>query len=213
MPVDMSKARYVEKTDTYITCKGIITFAAVAKKWKDKDKKDDDGQFAVTLIVPPGSDISVLKEAAGAAATEKLGAKAKGLKSPFLDAAEKLDADRMPENFDPAGWTMIRANTYTQRPGVMFANGTPVPEDELLDEVYNGRWARMSIRPHAYQHEANKGVKFYLHNIQLLEEGEKWPSTGGRTKAEDEFEAVDVPSNKAASSKASSEKSSDSVFG
>jgi hypothetical protein len=198
MAIDLSKAIYVQKTDTYVTCQGIISFAAIAKKWKDKAKPDDDGQFALSLIVPPDSDISVLKEAAMTAAKEKLGAKVKGAKSPFLDAAEKLDADRMPEGFDPTGWTMIRANTYQQRPNVMFANGTPVPEDEILDEVYNGRWARMSIRPHAFDRDGNKGVKFYLQNIQLLEEGEKWPSTGGRSRAEDEFEAI----NDAASGKA-----------
>lgn len=207
MSIAMNKCVYVEKTDTYITCRGIITFGAIAKKWKQKDKKDDDGQFALTLIFPPDSDLSLIQTAAGDAAKEKFGGKAKGLKTPFLKAEEKLDTDRMPENFDPAGWTMVRANTYTQRPGVIFSNGTPVPEDEIMDEVYNGRWARMSVRPKAYDQEANKGVKFYLHNIQLLEEGEKWPSSGGRTAPEDEFEMV-----AGASSGGKKTSSSDSMF-
>ena len=207
MPIDLKKCVYVEKTDTYITCEGIITFAAIAKKWKDKDKKDDDGQYALSLIFPPDADLSVLKAAAEKAAKE--GGKAKGLKSPFLDAADKIDESRMPEGFDPKGYTMVRANTYTQRPGVMFANGTTVPEDEIMDEVYNGRKARMSVRPKFYDQQGNKGVKFYLHNIQLLGEGEKWPSTGGRTAPEDEFESIDVGSSgKSAGKKASS----DSVF-
>lgn len=203
MPVDINKAVYVEKTDTFITPAGIITFAAIAKKWKDKEKKDDDGQFAVTLILPPKADFEILKSAAA----KLVPAKTKGVKSPFLDANEKLDPDRMLEGFDPKGWTMIRANTYTQRPGVIFANGATVPEDELLDEVYNGRWARMSIRPKYYDQQGNKGVKFYLHNLQLLQEGDKWPTTGGRTAPEDEFESIDV-----GSSEGGKAKSSDSVF-
>jgi hypothetical protein len=211
MAIDLNKAVYVEKTDTYITAKGIITFAAVAKKWvseQDK-KKGQDGQYALTLIVPAKSDLSVLYAAAEKCAKEGGGAKVKGLKTPFLKAEEKLDADRMPEGFDPTGWVMIRANTFQQRPGVMFANGATVPEDELLDEVYNGRWARMSVRPKYYDNES-KGVKLYLHNIQLLDEADKWPGGGGgRTNAEDEFEAVEAASG----SSGKAEKSSDSVFG
>jgi hypothetical protein len=209
MAIDLTKCIYVKKTDTYITPKGIITFSAVSKKWKQKDKKDDDGQFAVSLIVPPESDLSVLKEAAAAAAKEKFGSKAKGIRSPFLDAAEKLDSDYVLEGFDPEGWIMLRANTYQQRPNVIFGNGVTVPEDELADEVYNGRWARMSVRPKAYDQEGNKGVKFYLHNVQVLDEGDKWPSGGGRTNAEDEFEAVDVESSVKGEA---TTKSSDSVF-
>lgn len=207
MPIDMTSCLFVEKTNTYITPKGIITFAAVAKKWKNKDKKDDDGQYAVSLIIPPTSNLDILKQAAADCAKAQFGSKAKGIKNPFLDAAEKLDADRMPEGFDPTGWTMLRANTYTSRPGVVFANGTPVPEDELLDEVYNGRWARMSVRPSAFDNES-KGVKFYIHNVQLLDDGEKWPTTGGRTKPEDEFEAVDVGPAK----NGAAPKSADSVW-
>ncbi len=211
MSVAMDTCAYVEKTDTYITAKGIITFAAIAKKWKNRDKKDDDGQFALTLIFPPDTDLSLIQTAAANAAKEKFGQKAKGLKNPFLKAEEKLDAERLPESFDPTGWTMVRANTYTQRPGVIFANGTTVPEDELMDEVYNGRWARMSIRPHAFDNES-KGVKFYLHNIQLLEEGDAWPMTGGRTAPEDEFETVDAGSGIKPGAKSGDAKSSDSIF-
>jgi hypothetical protein len=148
--------------------------------------------------------LSILKAAVEQAAKEKFGKTAKNLKSPFHKAEEKLDEDRMPEGFDPTGWTMLRANTYQQRPTVMFANGTAVPENELLDEVYNGRWARISVRAHAYDNES-RGVKLYLHNVQVLAEGEKWPSSGGRTNASDEFEAIELANGKAASS--------DGVFG
>lgn len=210
MPIELNKCTYVEKTETYITCRGIITFGAIAKKWKDKNKADDDGQFAITLIFPPDSDLSVLKDAAASAAKEKFGAKAKGIKTPFLKADEKLDPDRIPEGFDPTGWTMIRANTYQKRPGVISADGSTVAEDDIVDEVYNGRWARMSVRTHAYAHEANKGVKLYLHNVQLLEDAEKWPQSGGGTNAEDEFSPVVAASSK--DGKAVKVKSSDSVF-
>jgi hypothetical protein len=209
MPVALDKCIYNSKTDTYITAKGIITFAAVAKKWKDREKKDDDGQFALTLIFPPETDLSLIQDAAKKAAVDGSGGKAKGLKSPFLKAEEKLEDERRPEDFDPEGWIMVRANTYTERPGVIFANGETCPVDELSDEVYNGRWARMSIRPKYYDQNGNKGVKFYLHNIQLLDDGEKWPTSGGRTAAEDDFEPVETGGGKPGKA---STKSADSIF-
>lgn len=209
MSIALNKCMYVEKTQTYITCRGIITFGAIYKKWKDKKKPDDDGQFALTLILPPDSDLTILKDVAAETAKEKFGAKAKGLKTPFLKAEDKLEADRMPADFDPTGWTMLRANTYQKRPNVIGADGSTIAEDDLVDEVYNGRWARMSVRPHAYDHDGNKGVKLYLHNIQLLEDAEKWPSSGGSTKPEDEFSPVVAASRDGKAAKA---KSSDSVF-
>jgi hypothetical protein len=96
----------------------------------------------------------------------------------------------MPDGSIPQGWTMIRSNTYQKRPGVIFAGGEAVPEDELLDEVYNGRWARMTVKLHAYkaQDGGKPGVKLYLSNIQLLQKGEKWPGGMQRVEAHDEFD-------------------------
>lgn len=210
MTIDLKKCTYVEKTETWITCRGMITFGAIAKKWKDKKKPDDNGQFALTLICPPDSDLSGLKADAAEAAKAKFGAKAKGLKNPFINAADKLEADRMPDGFDPTGWTMLRANTYQKRPNVVFADGSTVAEDDLVDEIYNGRWARMSVRTHAYDNES-KGVKLYLHNVQLLEDAEKWPQSGGGTNAEDEFSAV-VTASKDGKGETKVKSSSDSVF-
>jgi hypothetical protein len=89
---------------------------------------------------------------------------------------------------------MIRSNTYQKRPGVIFANGEAVPEDELLDEVYNGRWARMTVKTHAYaaQDGGKPGVKLYLSNIQLLQKGEKWPGGMQRVEAHNEFDAIEI---------------------
>jgi hypothetical protein len=194
----LDKALYNEKWDSYTTPRGIITFAAVAKKWKNKDAKEgDEGAYILTLIVPATADLSLLKNGCDKLAKEKLG-KTKGINSPFSDADEKLEADRLPEGFDPKGWTMIRSNTYQKRPGVVFANGDIVPEDELLDEVYNGRWARMTVKPHAYQAQAGgkAGVKLYLSNIQLLEKGERFPGGAKRVEAHEEFDAVDIDMSK-----------------
>jgi hypothetical protein len=191
----LKKAIYNEKYDSFTTPEGIITFAAIAKKWKQKDSKreGDEGAYILTLIVPKDANLEILKTACDKLAKEKLG-KIKGINTPFSDAAEKLDEERMPEGFNPEGWTMIRSNTYQKRPGVIFANGDVVPEDELLDEIYNGRKARMTVKLHAYpaQDGGKPGVKLYLSNIQLLGKGEKWPGGMARVEAHDEFESVEI---------------------
>jgi hypothetical protein len=180
--------KYNEKSDTYVTPAGRITFAAIAKKYVDKNKEGDNGQYALNIVVPPKADLKLLKDRMTKTAKEKFGDKVRGLRSPFLDADEKL-GDKLPDN-DFKGWIMLRANTYQMRPGVIDANGVTVPEDELAAALYNGRWARMSVQVSAYDQPSNKGVKFYLQNIQLLDDDETLALGGGRTKPEDDFEAV-----------------------
>lgn len=201
----LKKCQYLEKSDSYMTCEGRITFFAVADRWRAKDAKPDDkGQYALTLIFPPDSDLSLIKQAAEKAAREEWGDKMpKGLKSPFLKADEKLDFEGM----DFTGWTMVRANTFTSRPGVVNAAGKTVAEGDLAEAFYNGRWARMTVTVKAYNRPDNKGVKLYVNNIQVLRDDEVLPNGGpGRAKPEDEFEAV---SDEAVSTGGSA----DSIFG
>jgi hypothetical protein len=49
---------YNEKYDSFTTPAGIITFAAVARKWKNKDskKEGDEGAYILTLITPPKAE-------------------------------------------------------------------------------------------------------------------------------------------------------------
>jgi hypothetical protein len=190
----LKRCVYNEKYDSFTTPAGIITFAAVAKKWRNREAKEgDEGAYILTLIIPPAHKLDLLKTAVDKRAKEKIG-KTKGINTPFSEASEKLEEDRMPEGFNPEGWTMVRSNTYQKRPGVIFAGGDPVPEDELLDEVYNGRWARMTVKLHDYkaQDGGKPGVKLYLSNIQLLQKGEKWPGGMQRVEAHDEFESIEL---------------------
>ncbi len=183
----LKKCRYVEKTDAWVTPRGRATFVAIADKWVDKNKKDDDGQFALTLIFPPDVDLGPLKTLAGEKAVAKFGKSAKGIKSPMIPADEKNIKGL--DDVDLSGWTMIRANTYKARPTVVKRDGTKVEHEDLAPECYSGRWMCMSVRAHAYDQQGNKGVKFYLGNIQLLDDDEH---LGGfaQAKAEDEFEAI-----------------------
>jgi len=59
----------------------------------------------------------------------------------------------------------------------------------ILDEteVYSGCYGRASVNFFPYSHKGNRGVACGLNNVQKLADGE---SLGGRSRAEDDFDAV-----------------------
>jgi hypothetical protein len=60
--------------------------------------------------------------------------------------------------------------------------------NEILDpeEVYSGCYARVSVNFFPYNTNGNKGVGCGLNNLQKIADGDY---LGGRTRAEDDFEA------------------------
>lgn len=194
MATDFTKAR-LSKSGNLITPKARMSFptlfTAKAAKGSDKEK------YSLSLLIPPTADISLLIEAVKKVATEKWGEKLPAkLKSPFLKAE-----DYEYEGYE-AGWVLVRC-TSLQKPGLVDATGGNVDEER---EAYPGRWCVASLRPFAYDNSGNRGVSFGLQNVQLLDHDEP---IGGRARAEDEFEPVDVPVDAATGNK----QSADSVFG
>ncbi len=142
----------------------------------EKNDYNDPPKYELTLLFPPGTDLTELKNAARAAVKAKWGDKVpKGLRSPFRDAAEKDGLD----GYSP-GWTFIAFRT-TRRPGVVDANVQPIIDAE---EFYAGCWARVTCNPYAYQRKGNCGVAFGLNNIQKMKEDESFQ---GGSRAEDDF--------------------------
>jgi len=206
MTTNTKITHYIEDEDTYILPKGRMNFVALARKFKNKKstRKDDEGQFVVSVIIPPTSDLKLVKAAAKKLGGEKFKNK-KGqaidildvatrgtVKSPFLQADEKLEGvtTNDGDEVDLEGWTMVRANTYTRRPIVRNAKGEVIDVDDLEVEAYSGRWARLMVKLKDYDQEGNKGVKFYIEGVQLLGHDDKIGSGGGGSTGE-AFGAVD----------------------
>jgi hypothetical protein len=195
MTTNSQNACKLSATGAIITPKGRLTFAAVAERFKKKGKEDDKGNYAVCICFPPDADLTLLKNAVLASAKEKFGDKIpKGLKSPFRDAGESGAHGHI------EGWTMFRPNTFNSRPGVVGPDGKPLDNlrdgedaadvtERLKTEVYAGRWARLAVPAVAkfFDVDGNKGFKFYLNNIQVLDHDEPLRSSGGRGRAEDDF--------------------------
>lgn len=190
---DFTKCR-VTASGNIVTPKARISFPQLftAKAPPGSDK----AKFSVSLLIPANHDLSLLKQAAEKCAKEKWGDKLPAkLKNPFLKAE-----DFEYEGYE-AGWTLLRA-TSMSKPGMVDAAANNVDEES---QVYPGRWCVASLRPFAYDTNGNRGVSFGLQNIQLLDHDDP---IGGRARAENEFEAVDVPA-----SADGKKQSADSVFG
>lgn len=193
---------YVTNSGSIGTPRGRMMFCALDKKFVSKEDKikGRDGAYTVTLIVPPTVDLTVLKEAIKAKASEKFGGKVPGnMKWPIKPCKEVFTKKGDPKyGAEYADWLQISANTFQQQPGVVDEKANPVSKllpgestddvkARLQEQAYNGRFARITVDPHAYSNESN-GVKLYLQNVQLLDHADR---IGGRnTDPEDDFVPV-----------------------
>lgn len=178
-----NKAFTHEKTGNLVSPKGRIAWPALFVPVAMKGEPADKAKYQITLLIPKDADFSVLKAAASEAAAEKFPKVKNGIRSPFRKTEEKDNLAELAEDFP----YYVTARSK-DRPGVVGPNGKPVDDPE---QVYSGRWAKVSIQAFAYDTAGNKGVSFGLQNVQLLDQDEPLAIGGGRVSAEAEFEAVE----------------------
>lgn len=182
------EAKFLDKTGTYMTPAGRMVYASLFQPTTMKGETDrSKAKYQITLLLPADADIRALEEAADRVRNDKWTPSAQRLtkiRSPFLKTA---DSPRLAEYADDFP-VMIRLNSKT-RPGVKTKGMQDVSEADEPDEIYNGRWCRLTLSPFAYDQAGNKGVSFGLGNVQLLDHDDR--IVGGAVKAEAEFEAVD----------------------
>lgn len=150
-------------------------------------KPGQDAKYSVSLLIPK-SDKKTLKkikqavEAAKAAGeSTKFGGKIPAnLKTPLRDG----DTER-PDQEEYAGHYFINANS-TGKPGLVDADVNPIMDST---ELYSGCYGRASINFYAYNVSGNRGIACGLNNLQKLRDGD---TLGGRSRAEDDFDAVET---------------------
>ena len=149
---------------------------------------DDDGKYSCVILIPK-SDKRTLKKirAAIEAATEagknsKFDGKVpKNLAITLKDGDEEADLERNPE-YEGHMFMSISSKT---RPGIVDQDVNPVLDST---EVYSGCYARVSMNAFPYNYKGKKGISFGLNHIQKIADGD---FLGGRSRAEDDFEAYD----------------------
>ena len=151
---------------------------------------DEKGSFSIMILIDK-KDKETLAKINGVVDKFKTDAKAvtiwgskflASFKTPLRDGDTERDTGKYPEY---KGHYFINANTYN-RPGVVDAQ-----KNDIIDksELYSGCYGRVSILPAAYNVDGNKGIKFYLNNVQKLSDGE--PLGGNVSNASDDFTAVE----------------------
>lgn len=110
-------------------------------------------------------------------------------KKKFAEVLGKLplrdgDIDR-PEDEAYADSHFFNANSR-QAPQVVDKNVQPILDQS---EAYSGCYGRISVNFYGFNNNGNRGIAAGLGDIQKLRDGE---SLGGRSNAEDDFDAVDV---------------------
>ena len=147
---------------------------------------DGDPKYSVSAIIPKSDTETIGKikraiEQAKKDSVSKWGGKVPAnLKLPLRDG----DIDR-PEDEAYADSYFFNANSK-QAPQVVDKNVQPILDQS---EVYSGCYGRISVNFYGFNSNGNRGIAAGLGNIQKLRDGE---SLGGRTSAEDDFDAVEM---------------------
>ena len=189
MPTSKIKICVPTKVGTLLLPSGRLSYPHLFIPKAVTDEPGGEKKYSTAIMLPPDVDLSLAVQMVEAAANERWGKEAasgKRIKKPFLKHAEKTEDQELAAQFP----YLIRCSSKN-RPQIMFANGAFCTDDE---EVYPGRWARISVRAYAWEHQTGgRGVSFGLSNVQILDHDER--IGGGRVNAEDEFDPVEIAGN------------------
>jgi hypothetical protein len=211
MTIDLTKCR-LSPSGYVITCKGVLSFAQGL--YNPKPNKQGKIKYGLNLLVPPTHDLTLLKNEMGKIALANL----KGDQNRAKQFVEKrfLNPNNLPNGGKPMGerfegWTLVRAYS-DYKPGITHPSGDPIPEDQIQNELYSGRWGSALLNAYWSGNSENPGVFIGLQGIQLLDHDENIGVV--IPKAENEFSAVgDAKSEAVGNQPAVDATDVDSMFG
>jgi Protein of unknown function (DUF2815) len=129
--------------------------------------------YSVTVLLPPGYDMTELNQILFTAATRTFGSDAARfiqsgvIKSPYRNQAEKAALGKEGFSAEP-GAKYINVKSERQ-PGVVDQTLQPVLDPT---KVYGGKVCNVQVSAFAWNHPTGgKGVSFSLQNIQLVRDG------------------------------------------
>lgn len=154
--------------------------------WELAGINGSEPKYSVSAIIPKSDKTTINKIKNAIEQVKKESASVWGgkvppnLKTPLRDG----DEDR-PDDEAYADSYFLNANSK-QKPQVVDNKVQPIIDQ---NEVYSGCYGNISVNFYAYSANGNKGIAAGLSNIQKLKDGE---SLGGRTTADEDFEAVET---------------------
>lgn len=164
---------------------GRLSFVHVAPP---KKKKNGSELYQFSLVLPVGTDVSVIKQLMGMAAADEFGSDkwqklaASGALKFALKPQDKL-AEKYPQSFAVGGFYLdMQRSVKADAPACVDASMNPMP----IGEIYSGMWALVRGRCFAYKNETS-GVGLGIQSIQKVADDEKFQ--GGDST--DEFGVVE----------------------
>lgn len=176
------------KKTKVVTGKVRLSYAHLFEPYSFSEGQEE--KYSVCVLIPKSDKATLQKiksaiEAAKEAGAEKFGAKWEKAKHniPLRDGDAELEEGKK-EGAEYEGHYFINVSSKT-KPQVVDAQVQPILD---ATEVYSGCYGRVSINFYPYDTVGNRGIGAGLNNVQKLADGE---SLGGKTRAEDDFEAVE----------------------
>lgn len=211
---DVTKC-HIANSGNIITPSGRLSYAQFLLEPQERTYEDSGKKvkvYSMNLLLPKGRDLTELKKAMAKVALEKCD----GDKNRAANFVNKrfLDPNNLPQGGKPMGeefegWTLIRA-TSSYKPKFAYPNGKEIPAEEVENELYSGRWARVTINPYWTNNKKNPGVCLGLQNVHLLDHDE---NLGANVPdAEDEFGDAGIESAEGGNPAGGSETSVDEMF-
>jgi len=193
-----AKCDYNEKYDSWMSCGLRIAYQhfVVPRPPMRGAKADAKRKYEATLLLPKKANFDPVFDAAEALVKEKKAREFKYAKWPWK---ELRDGDKTSDKIIPALEEEGTLKEYTHyitvrsedKPDIVYADRSEFNPADAADELYPGRWVRVSFRPYFYDNES-MGVSFGLRNVQLLGHDERLQLGRTVAKASDEFGAADV---------------------
>lgn len=161
-----------------------FSYVHVFEPWSGDGTSDP--KFSVAILIPKSDKATLAKIQRAVESAKHIGNKKWGntlprnLKLPLRDGDEER-----PDQPEYVGHYFLNASSKTQ-PNVVDKALHPI-----LDamEFYSGCYGRASLNFYAFSANGNNGIAVGLQNLQKTADGE--PLGGGRSKPEDDFEAID----------------------
>ncbi|MEO7015601.1 MAG: ssDNA-binding protein, partial [Leifsonia sp.] len=171
-------------TGILVLPKAKMLYPALFEPSLPKGEKDQSkAKYGMTLLMPKDADLTPLKELVAEAISEKWGAKAKEMKikKPFIKVSTedepKTVARLEAAGIDPADFPVMLRVFGNYKPVVKGPDATSEVRDD--EQVYEGRWACVSINVYAWEHPTGgKGISIGLQNVQLLDNDDVIPRGG-----------------------------------
>jgi hypothetical protein len=142
-------------------------------------------EFSTQVLIPKSdtATIAALKAAVAEALADKFnGKRPPGARNPIKDGDAPVADGAKELGEEYAGHWYISAKCSEDRaPQVVDSEGQDILSSK---EFGSGDWGRVSVTAFGYDQKVNKGVSFWLNNVQFLEKGEP---LSGRSNAADDF--------------------------